>query len=390
MVQKSLVNYVRDLLQKGYDSASIRNVLLKYGYTDKDVSDAISSTYHTTIRHEIHLSRATIFVILFVFASLIGAGSFFYYSSKAPKQLLDLNLEPVATRIAAGENAVFLKELSNLGYSKRYDVVVRQEVIDKKTSRVVTEKTETRAIETFGATRTEIQIPGDAEAGDYILRVIVEYDDKKAVATLPITVTAFAKREKEKESCTDWIQNQNEEGIDCGGACKPCKAIALDCNDNNTCTEDFIKDGSCVNNPIADCQKGLEEPSPATQTIDDIKELAKLNPAKALQQCSQVEVPDIKDACISNIAEVQKNKNYCKMVFNARLKDLCYSNIAKSLNDNSVCEEISIESRKDSCYMTFVLDNKDYSVCNKLVNSNLRQSCESLRQLRELSQQQNI
>lgn len=400
MVQKNLVNYVRDLLQKGYDVTTIRNVLLKYGYSNNDVNDAINSIYRPTIRHEIHLSHTTAFLIIFIFISLLGTASFFYYtSSKSPEQLLDLNLEPVTTTVAPGDNAVFLKEISNLGSSKKYDVVIKQEIIDAATSKAITEKTETRAIETFGSTRTNILIPKNTLAGDYILRVIVEYDNKKAVATLPIKVGASAKN----KSCFDGMQNQNEEGIDCGGACKPCEQ-APKCGDNNACTNDVVENGICAYKPIIPCcgnyiceeqeqtacisdckeQPAQSYPIP-TQTLEDIKGLAKINPSKALQECNKIEVPDLKDTCISSIGEAQRNRNYCKMAANIRIKDLCHSTIAKLANDNSICEEISTDGRKDSCYMTFVLDNKDYSVCAKIVNTQLRQSCESLRQLSEIS-----
>jgi len=401
---KKLVDYVKGLMQKGYDASAIRDYLLKYGYTSKEIDDAMSSGFKPTIRHEIHLSHTTAFVIIFVFLSLLGIASFFYYTpSKTETKLLDLNLESVTTTAVPGQDIIFLKELSNLGSSQRYDVIIKQEIIDVKTNQVITQKIETRAIETFGSTQTRIQIPKDAKTGDYILRAIVEYDNKKAVATLPVKVVAFAKR----ESCFDGIKNQNEDDVDCGGVCKPCESQAIECNDNNPCTNDVTENGVCNHKAIIPCcgnnicEKGedtincpndckKEEVSPIKITsgnLEDIKETAKTNPSKALQQCKQIEVPDLKDTCIGNIGEVQRNKNYCVQVVNSRIKDLCFSNIAKLINDNSLCEEISIDSRKDSCYFTFVLDNKDYSVCGKLTNEQLRQSCESLRQLNELNQQ---
>ena len=203
-------------------------------------------------------------------------------------------------------------------------------------------------------------------------------------------------------------ENQKEKEIDCGGACKPCEEQAVECNDSNPCTSDIIEDGSCINEPIApccgdniceiseqescfvDCKK-KSEPTPiiSTKNLEEIKELAKTNPSKAFQQCNQIEVPDLKDACISNIGLVQKDKDYCMQIASVKIKDLCYSNIAKYINDNSLCEQIANEGRKDSCYMTFVLDNKDYSLCGKITNKHLRQSCESLKQLSEINQQQN-
>jgi len=404
MAKKRLEDYVKGLVQKGYDASAIRNFLLKYGYTNDEIDGALKAGFNPTIRHEIHLSHTTVFVIMFVFLSLLGAATFFYYTpSSAPTKLLDLNLEPVTTTVEPGQDIIFLKELSNLGSSKRYDVVIRQELIDGKTNKIVTQKIETRAIETFGSTQTKIQVPKDAKTGDYTLRAIVEYDGKKAVATLPIKVAAFAR----KESCFDGIKNQNEEAADCGGVCRPCEPQSEGCSDSNPCTNDIIENGACMHNPIipccgnsiceqgenqnsctSDCKNG-NAPSNANPagaiSIDDIKELAKTNPGSALQQCGQIEVPDLKDECIGNIGEVQRSKSYCMQVSNARIKDLCYSNVAKLTSDNTLCGQISTDSRRDSCYMTFVLDNKDYSVCDKLINTQLRQSCESLRQLNELN-----
>jgi hypothetical protein len=334
---------------------------------------------------------------------LAGISSFLYYKPmQAQTKLLDLNLEPIATTVEPGQGILFIKELSNLGSAERYDVVIKQDIIDPLTGRIITQKIETRAIETFGSTQTKILIPEDAKPGDYILRAVVEYENKKAVATLPVRITKTEKR----ESCFDGIKNQDEIDVDCGGICRQCEKQNLECNDNNPCTSDVAEDSICSNRPIApccgnnvceeiekescpaDCPKPSEAPfSVSPETLEDNKELARSNPAKAMQQCNVIEVPDLKDTCISDIGVAQHDKNYCIRITNARIKDLCYSNIAKFANDNSICQEISTDSRKDSCYMTFVLDNKDYSVCDRITNKHLRQSCESLKQLSEIGQQ---
>jgi len=406
MANNNLVDYIKNLVEKGYDISTIRNFLLRYGYSIKEVDDAINSTFKPTIRHEIHLSHATILVVMFVFVSLLGIASIYYFKTDStPTQLLDFNLEPITTTVEPGQSIAFLKEISNLGSSKRYDVIIKQEIINPKTNRVITQKIETRAIETFGSTQTKILVPVDAQEGDYLLKATVTYDDKNAVATLPVKIIKYTKM----ETCLDGIKNQNEEGADCGGVCKPCEKQIPECNDNNPCTEDAIENNICVHKPVvpccgnniceeqerencpADCQKTETSASTlvSTESLDKIKELAKLNPGDALHQCAQMDVPDLKDTCIENIGETQHEKSYCNQINNPRIKDSCYSNIAQSLNDNSLCQQISIDSRKDSCYMTFVLDNKDYSVCNKITNKQLRESCESLKQLYELNQQQN-
>ncbi len=404
MVRQKVLNYIRGLLQKGYDISAIKNTMLKYGYSNEEIDEAVTSIYNPTVRHEVHLSKTTVLVIIFVVASAIGTALFFYINSaKTPAQLLDLKLEPVKTEVRPGDNVVFIKEMSNLGSSKRYDAVVTEEIIDSATFKVVSQNTETIAIETSSSTQTRLKIPNDTKPGDYLLRVTAEYNGQKAFAKLPIKILPPAN----KESCSDRIWNQNEEGIDCGGVCNPCEKETpkLDCNDNNQCTKDIAENGKCANSPItpccgnnicedreqnncdADCKK--ETNAPAPETIDEIKELAKSYPDRALTQCNDIDIPNLKDTCIGNIGEVQKNKNYCVKIVNADIKNQCYSTVAELTNDNSLCQEITNDGLKDACYMTFVLDNHDYSVCGKIVNQAQRQSCEYLRQLYNINQQQN-
>ena len=395
MARQKVVNYIRDLLQKGYDISTIKNTMLKYGYSNNEIDDAIKDIHHPIIRHEIHLPRTTIFVIVFTVLTISGVVFFFLYNQeKSTEQLLDLNLEPVKTTVAAGDSISFLKEISNLGSQKRYDIFIRQEVLDQKTSKIITQKSETRAIETSGSTKTSIEIPKETKAGNYLLKVIVEYHGKSATATLPIKIVSSGSIAG-KETCFDGIKNQDEEGIDCGGACKPCGG--LDCNDNNPCTDDKTEDTVCVHNPIIPCcGNGIceEKESCAVdckevshETLDEIKEIAKSNPVEALQKCNQVDVPDLKDTCIKNIGEVQNDKDYCGKIESQKIKDQCYSSIAKSSNDSSICEVISNDGIRDSCYSYFfVPPNKDYTVCLKLTNKDLQQSCDRLRQLFELSQ----
>lgn len=396
MAKKSVSDYVRGMLQKGYNIPSIKNELLRYGYSNNEIDEAIRSSY---IKHEIHLSKTTASIAIFFLISLIVVASFYYFKPLNNSKLLDLNLEPVSTTVAAGEDIVFIKELSNLGSAQKYDVVIEQEIIEPKTNKVITQKIETRGIETFGSTQTKILIPLDAAPGSYILRAVVEYDNKKAVATLPIKIIAAAKQ----ETCSDGIKNQNEDGIDCGGFCNEC-GQQVQCDDFNPCTDDAVENGVCVNKLIAPCcgnnvcEEAEQETCatdckkqdvilPSSETLDNIKEIAKTNPGKAFQECSKMEVPDIKDTCISNIAEVQASKAYCNQIAAQRIKDLCLSNIAQLVNDNSICEEIYAEARKDSCYSNFFIFSKDYSVCPKISNKALRESCEQLRQAEEYNKE---
>lgn len=396
MARQKVIDYIRGLLQKGYDISAIKNTMLKYGYTNKDIDEAVNQIYSPTVRHELHFSKTAIIVIVFIVIAISGAAFFIFQNQKAPEQLLDLTFQPVKTTARAGDSISFIKEISNLGSSKRYDIFIRQELVDAKTSKIIAQQSETRAIETTGSTQTSMLIPQTAKPGEYILRVVAEYHGKYANATLPVAV--LSGEAAQKETCFDGVKNQNEDETDCGGDCSPCKAGISDCNDSDPCTDDRNEDGNCVNLPITPCcGNGICEErencasdckEPATQeTLDQIRETAKSNPDKAMQKCGLIDVPDLKDTCIKNVGEVQSSRGYCAEIASSKIKDECYSNIAKSSNDKSVCREITNDGIRDSCYSYFfVPPNKDYSVCEKLVNKDLQQSCDRLRQLFEISQ----
>ncbi len=397
MVKKSVVDYLKSQLQKGYDISTIRNVMLRYGYTNQDIDEAVKELYHPTIRHEIHFSATAVIVILVVCTSALAGSYFIFRTPKGPEQLLDLSLEPVKTTAFPGGEIRFIKSLSNLGSSIRYDVTIKQEILDTKTYNPITEKTETRAIETFGSTTTSIIIPAETKPGNYLLRAIVEYGDKKAVATLPVKVLSTSNL----PSCFDGIKNQNEEDVDCGGVCSSCETSRLDCDDKNPCTNDIAENGKCISTPIVpccgngiceenekgtcnDCHNDNSGPQPVA-TIDEIRETAKTNPEKAMQQCSAIDIADLKDTCITKIGEVQRNKNYCLQINSPKIKDICYSNIANALNDNLICQAILNNGTKDACYMNFMLGNKDFSLCDMLANKQLRQQCEYLKQAKAVT-----
>ena len=403
MAKKGVVGYIRNMLQRGYNLQLIRSELLKNNYTDQEINAAIQEVYNPTVRHEIHFGTATLIVIAIVSLAGLGAAYFLFFANSGNEKLLDVNLEPVKTTVSPGQEIVFVKELANQGSSKRYDVKITQQIVDRS-GNMLTEKSETRAIENFGSTQTRILIPSDAKQGDYTLKVIVSYDKKEASATLPVKV--ISQSTTKKETCFDGIKNQNEENIDCGGICKACAAdvTIADCNDYNKCTNDKVQNGKCAYEDIkpccgnsvceenedcpGDCNKGLTEYT--SQNLAEIKEIAKNEPEKAMQECGKIEVPKLRDTCVSNVGEAQKDESYCTKIKDPQIRDLCYQSIAQEKNDAKLCEKITTDSRKDTCYTNYFLANKDYSVCGKITNKGMRDSCESLKMLNEMQQNSEV
>lgn len=422
MADKKLVSYVQDMLRRGYPANSIQQVLIQRGYTPSQANAAIQDARQLEIRHTLHLSPA---LLLILGAIIVAGGAFGFFAlsqgnSGLQEELLDLNLEPVELDKAAGEEIVFLKEITNMGASNRYDIILKTELLDPRTGEVLTSKTETRGIETIGSSQTRLALPDSVKPGSYTLRTIAEYQGGRAVATLPVTVTAAGSL---APTCSDGIRNQDEEGIDCGGSCEACQKEEtppegenktpaerapspqeLVCDDRNACTADANTDGQCSFTPITPCcgnnvcedgeqdtcrtdcpllqDEGENPPGlPDSQSLEELKVLASSNPRQAARGCAELTIPDHRDTCYTNTARIAKDQEYCQEISDARIKDVCLAEVARVRQQSDACVGISRDDRRDSCYLTFVLDYKDYSVCDRIINDNLRQSCFSLKNL---------
>ncbi|MBI2208220.1 hypothetical protein HYU50_01890 [Candidatus Woesearchaeota archaeon] len=363
MANKKLVNYIQEQTRRGFDAQTIKNYLLRYGYSPADVDEAIKYTSSPEVRHIIHFSPTTLIGIAAIFVVMIAAVvvTVKFLPSKTPSTLLDLNLESVKTTADAGAEITFISELDNLGSLNRYDVNLRYELINTKTNNVLTFKEETRAIETKGSKQVAMEIPPGAEAGDYVLRAIATYNGQRAVATLPVKISGGKTAETEEEI----IEEQN-----------------------TTVTEEEQEE---IIQEKPGEKEGTREETAGTsaintfETLEKVEQIAKQNSREAEKLCNQLQLQTSRDLCFNKIAEVLGDRTYCIKVADERTKDVCLSNVAKIAGKSEICGEISKDNRKDTCYMNFVIDKKDYTVCDKVTNQYLRQSCESLKQLSKLN-----
>jgi len=220
MVKKELVDFIRSNLNQGYDAVTIREHLLRYGYLPSDVDEAISIALQPAqIKHTIHMSKTTIIfsVSLLLALALTIYLAYILLVPKAPAKLLDLETEPLTSAVEAGGLLRFKVEILSIGSSKRYDIKLRHEVLDKN-NKIITFKEEEPGIETRIAKISSIRIPEDTLPSSYVLKTEAIYDSKKATAVFTFKV----KKATAEPTCSDGIKNQGETGIDCGGPCKPC------------------------------------------------------------------------------------------------------------------------------------------------------------------------
>lgn len=400
MADKEVVSFIRNALLAGRDENSIRIALLRKGYDERQIDAALGEAQRAG-QHSFPFSPAMLGILV---ALLIAAAGFSYFifsinpASTRTATLLDINLEPVKASAAPGEELVVLKEVTNMGSAKGYDVELRTELVNPRTGAVLSSKTETRAIETIGSTQTRIAVPATAPPGEYLIRTIAEYgDNRRAVASLRAVVSAT---QESAESIPPTIPAETPSESQAGQE----EPAPQGCNDFNPCTADSFQDGTCAFAPITPCcgngkcEQGencaLDCPAQAesgtrdnpelkqSPTLDDIKLLATTNSPKAMQECARQEIPDYRDSCFANVARITKNGRNCEPVINGRIKDVCFSEVAKASQDSSVCGSVGQEEKRDSCYITFALDYRDYSVCGSIAGS-LKQSCFALKALAE-------
>jgi hypothetical protein len=394
VADQKLVSYVRESLGKGANANAIRAALVRNGYPMQQVEAAFHEASHVRVHHVITFSPVVIGLVVAVLISLGGFGYFILNQSSSPSQLLDVEIRSVTQGLNAGDEANVVVELTNMGAQSRYDVEVKAELVDSSTGQVIASQLETVALETKSSPSISLKVPSNAVRGNYVMRVIAEYDGKRSVASTTVSIASG------QPSCSDGVRNQNEQGVDCGGVCKPCGAtIQGECNDFNACTSDTLTNGVCVFTPVmpccgngvcetgeaacaADCKVQGDAPELSrSDNLERIKLIATSNPDVAARECGKETIQEYKDSCYSNVATTARDVSYCDSIEGERLKNVCIREVAEASLTPSLCGGISREDFRDTCYISFVTEYRDYSVCEQIVNENLRQSCLALKAL---------
>ncbi|MDP7180002.1 MAG: hypothetical protein QF824_01920, partial [Candidatus Woesearchaeota archaeon] len=216
--------------------------------------------------------------------------------------------------------------------------------------------------------------------GNYMLKVIANYNDQSATASDSFRVV-------EKSVST--------------------APVELDCDDNDVCTRDSIVEGRCAydvispccgddvcegsedfNSCSSDCEETVVVPSvprdvelpPTIPSLERARELAERNPNSAVNYCNGL---TNRDKCYAEIAKVAKSISYCEDISDEDDRDECYSDIADIKGDSDICKSVVSSATKDICFMNFVSDG-DYTVCGELTLNYLKSSCIQMKRISEL------
>lgn len=369
MAEQSIINFIKQQLNKGHSISTIKSYLRKSGYPASKINEAISSVYsRKTVSPYISIMIVTGIIIVLLLIIF-----FYYNANKKPPEPLKFELVGEMIIAEQGSQISFSKKFSN--FDEKQIITINHELIDVKKVKVITYKEESGTLtELLG--KTSIDITEDIPAGIYVLKSTAMQNNEKDIATLRIEIRAVSK----KPTCSDKIKNQGEPGIDCGGPCEPCEDCLESCDDNNGCTADICSASTnftythktiipCCGNGICeeneDCSLDCEKTN-ITLTKQPLPPQAELN------------IKEKVDIIENKVLEDPTHVQSCDKLEKQSYKDYCFSEVAKSLNNYKICNSIADSYKKDECYIDYMINNDDYSLCDEIKDEQLKESCNLL------------
>jgi hypothetical protein len=420
MVDQTLLKYIVKNLSAGYSMQEIKNFLIQNGYDERVIEECQNylcssnlNQHYDARQHKKHIiplvviSCVFIAIIAFIFATVF----------LEPTELLSgLNVDVVLEKQSFTQDEIisFTRHIQNTGQSEEMDVEMTYTVKDARGNEIYS-TLESTTIETDSSEQIVLDLPR-LEQGTYFLHATASFDGGNKTKTTTFAILNQTTPVTAKGNCFDGVRNQNEEGIDCGGPCKPCiKQCPIFFDDNDPCTEDKCGVETnykpvhedivpCCGNFVCetgeddetcsqDCQAGTSsyfngsvEPyidnhdMPLTEKIEEIKKIAEKDVNRAGNLCAAIVFDYYKDQCFYEISEAAQQESLCANIQEERTRDKCYTKISKLNEDVDACSQIESGLRRDSCYMRFALKG-DFSVCSKIEDDYYKQSCEDLSQV---------
>lgn len=381
MVDQQLTKYIETQLRKGYSAEALRNFLINYGYAPDAVDDGINYVYNHHVPHV----RFIIFVGIMI--AIIVSGIFFYaQTTTEPEQdIFKYTLSISNPKITHGEALSFTNDFE-FENKQKYDIQVEYTIVNKKTNKKFDNWKET-VLKNQEIAEQKTYDTKKLVNGDYKLVVDIAYSDTKKqyfksfkiveekeeidlTEKLPEKEIVTGKQQTTETSCFDGIQNQGEQGIDCGGSCKICE----------TCF-DGIKN---QNEQGPDCEGICEIPCSTNQEQPHPSEISGIKGEEDYQ---------IRDNALA-LASNNPNQSFevCKTVVDGELRNDCFSELAKIGNNSVYCNGIINTENKDSCLWYFVKNYQEFNVCQGLHDDQFKAICkglEDLEKIKKVQQQEN-
>jgi len=362
MVRGDLVKIIQSYQSQGYSSAQIAQGLQTAGWQQSDIDEAfnfIQPSRQSTRPWIFAASAALAFVVILIAA-------FLFISPSQPSQLLDVSVEPVKTEVSASSPIEFIVQLVNLGSASRFDVHIKSELVSVSSNEVVATKTETVAIETRNAVKSQLIVPADSKPGRYVVRVLVEYNQQSARASFSLVVISSDKPSA-KPPVSQVTPSTPPDYGDCQGGC----------NDYDSCTLDRCVKGICLFDKISPCcGNGICERGESETFCPE--DCAEQRPTVA--QSVQV---IIDKAFSASSSDPDSGVRLCRTLSQLSDQSVCLSGVAKRSGQAEICGQIVQDKDKDGCYLDFALGRDRFDLCDQVQDRWLKSSCYSYANLKK-------
>ncbi|MFT4303577.1 MAG: hypothetical protein ACMXYG_03360 [Candidatus Woesearchaeota archaeon] len=414
MVDETLLKYIKGQLNKGHSAQEVTNLLVEKGYQIDAINSCFQYIYANPSNPPKHHHFGLFFVIIIIIAVIIYISFTLFMAPKEDYNLearIDFNISEFSDQ----ESIIFRRTImgpSDITYNARLSYIIRdslESVVFTESENIISSGTDERIL--------SFNLPV-RNAGLYSMITTINYEGKTITRTSSFRITETSTQAE--PTCFDGIQNQGEEGIDCGGPCPPCvQQCPILYDDGNPCT--ISRCGPETNyQPVHDpiipcCGNGICEESENEQTcpqdcgdsstdsyfeitpsiefvqndlplieqIRKIRQLSMTDRERALTLCNGIVVEFYKDECFYEVADELSDDKICVLITEDRTKDKCYTKLSKNNDDSTLCSFIVSDLRRDSCYMRFALRG-DFNVCVNLLDQYYVETC---KQLGNLAQQ---
>ncbi len=369
MINRGLVPYIQSYLKQGANRSLIVQYLAAYGYSRKDIED----TYDFLSKSE---SRPfPVLIIVLALCALVLIGSAVYFLTKPPEARFSFTASLPEEKFIGGRDILLSYSLQAVGMKENRESVIFETVRDNAGD-VVYQSNEvllSAKVDTKTIRLSEDKLP----PGDYTLKLKVTNGKSSFERDLPFSVLA------ERDPCANGLRDVSEEGVDCGGFCKPCSVMTpsptavscdFDCDDENPCTRDSCDSrlNQCMHEQIIPCCKN--EVCESTESKETCPEdcsgvlPSELTPFQVIERAALLASDDL-----------EKAAQLCRTLEEFDDKNACFDRIAHVVQKSSVCDLVEGDLQS-ACYMDFAMKG-DYSVCEKITNKYLRDACDNLEQL---------